>query len=69
MSFTNVFEILEVVKIADCYPNVSIAYRVLLIMLMTVAFVERNFSKLKLSKNYLRSSISQEKYDRIYILL
>ena len=52
------FEILEFVKAANCYLNVSIAYHILLTMLVTVAIVEISFSKLKLLQNYLRSKMS-----------
>ncbi|XP_021762686.1 uncharacterized protein LOC110727435 [Chenopodium quinoa] len=62
------FEILEFVKAADCYPNVSIAYRILLTMSVTVASTERSFSKLKLLKNYLRSSMSQERLNGLATL-
>ena len=50
-------EILEFVIAVDCYPNVLVAYRILLTVPMTV----RSFSKLKLLKNYLRSTMSQER--------
>ena len=54
-------EILKFVMDADCYPNVTVAYRILLNVPVTVASAERSFSKLKLLKNYLRSTMSQER--------
>ncbi|XP_062182263.1 uncharacterized protein LOC133886585 [Phragmites australis] len=54
-------EILQFVIAADCYPNVSVAYRILLTVPVTVASAEKSFSKLKLLKNYLRSTMSQER--------
>jgi hypothetical protein len=54
-------EILKFVLDADCYPNVTVAYRILLNVPVTIASAERNFSKLKLLKNYLRSTMSQER--------
>ncbi|XP_039023725.1 zinc finger MYM-type protein 1-like [Hibiscus syriacus] len=61
-------EILKFVKFADCYPNASIAYRILLTVPVTVASAERSFSKLKLIKTYLRSSMSQERLNGLAIL-
>jgi hypothetical protein len=44
----------------DCYPNIFVAYQILFTISITVASAERNFSKLKLLKNYLRSTMCQE---------
>ena len=55
-SLMSALEIQEFVMAVECYPNISIVYRILLTVLVT------NFSKLKLFKNYLRSTImSQER--------
>jgi hypothetical protein len=61
-------EIFEHVRDLDCYPNVSIVYRILFTMLVTVASAERNFSKLKLLKNYLRSTMTQDRLNGLAIL-
>nr|XP_016850957.1 PREDICTED: zinc finger MYM-type protein 1-like [Anolis carolinensis] len=45
----------------DTFPNVYIALRILLTLPISVASGERSFSKLKLIKNYLRSTVSQER--------
>jgi hypothetical protein len=55
------YEILHFVKDAYCYPNASIAYRVLLTIPVIVALAERSFSKLKLLRNCLRSTMLQER--------
>jgi hypothetical protein len=53
-------ELFEFVREAECYPNIPIAYWIFT-MPVTIASVERSFSKLKLLKNYLRSVMSQDR--------
>ena len=62
-------EVLDYLKMMDsCFPNVWIAYRILLTISVTVASVERRFSKLKLIKSYIRSTMSQERLNGLAIL-
>ena len=61
-------EIFEFVRDVACFPNISIAYRILFTVPVTVASAERSFSKLKLLKNYLRSSMSQERLNGLATL-
>uniref|UniRef100_A0A8I6YH14 HAT C-terminal dimerisation domain-containing protein n=1 Tax=Hordeum vulgare subsp. vulgare TaxID=112509 RepID=A0A8I6YH14_HORVV len=61
-------EIFEFVRDIDCFPNVLIAYQILFTVPMTVASAERSFSKLKLLKNYLRSTMSQERLNGLATL-
>ncbi|KAL3024989.1 hypothetical protein AAZX31_04G154600 [Glycine max] len=42
------------------FPNTYIAYRILLTLLVTVVTAEKSFSKLKLIKSYLRSTMLQD---------
>ncbi|XP_033225949.1 52 kDa repressor of the inhibitor of the protein kinase-like [Belonocnema kinseyi] len=48
-------------SLQDLYPNIWIALRILLTIPITVASGERGFSKLKLIKTYLRSTMSQDR--------
>jgi hypothetical protein len=60
-------EILRFVSNVDCYPNISVAYRILLTAPVTAASAERSFSKLKLLKNYLRSTMLQQRLNGLAI--
>lgn len=55
-------------SLQDVYPNIEIALRLFLSLPVTVASCERSFSKLKLIKNYLRSSIGQERLSGLAII-
>ena len=48
-------------EICELYPNLWVALRIACTLPVTVASAERSFSKLKLNKNYLRSSMAQER--------
>jgi hypothetical protein len=61
-------EIFEHIRDVGCYPNACIAYRILFTVPVTVASAERSFSKLKLLKNYLRSTMSQERLNGLATL-
>ncbi|XP_058742320.1 uncharacterized protein LOC131614784 [Vicia villosa] len=61
-------DILLFSKGSDCFPNTVIAYRILLTIPVTVASAERSFSKLKLLKTYLRSTMSQERLNGLALI-
>ncbi|GBL65942.1 hypothetical protein AVEN_144299-1 [Araneus ventricosus] len=65
---------IEILKFFACnnrstaFPNLFIALRILLTIPVTVASGEISFSKLKLIKTYLRSSIQQERLNSLAIM-
>ncbi|PWA54105.1 hypothetical protein CTI12_AA326870 [Artemisia annua] len=61
-------EIMEFTKKMDMFPNILLAYKILLTIPVTVASAERSFSKLKILKSYLRSTMSQERLNGLAIL-
>lgn len=55
-------------KSVDDFPNYCVALRILCTIPVTVASGERSFSKLKLIKTYLRSSMHQERLNNLAML-
>ena len=52
----------------NLFPNITVALRIFLTMPVTVASGERSFSKLKIIKNYLRSTMSQKRLSNLSII-
>ena len=61
-------ETLNYIKKLDSFPNTYIAYRIMLTIPITITSAERSFSKLKIIKSYLRSTMSQDRLNRLAIL-
>ena len=51
-------DILNYIKIIDSFLNAFIVYRIMLTISVSAASMKRSFSKLKLVKSYLRSTMS-----------
>jgi len=61
-------KVLSYIKTLDSFPNVYIAYRILLTIRVADATTERSFSKLKLLKSYLKSTMLQDRLNELAIL-
>ena len=48
-------------RLHKVFPNLAVALRIFLTLPVTVASAERSFSKLKLIKTYLRSTMTQDR--------
>ncbi|XP_050538951.1 uncharacterized protein LOC126910249 [Daktulosphaira vitifoliae] len=55
-------------QLQEIYPNIEISLRIILTIPVTVASAERSFSKLKLIKYHLRSTMSNERLTGLSIL-
>jgi hypothetical protein len=63
-----ILEFLCETRMCAVLPNLTIALRIMLTVPVSVASGERSFSKLKLIKNYLRTSMSQQRMNDLAIL-
>jgi hypothetical protein len=64
----DLLQLIHKYSLTDAYPNTAIALRIFLTIPVTVASCERSFSKLKLIKNYLRSTMGQERLSSLAIV-
>lgn len=55
-------------ELSEIYPNLWTALRIAVTLPVTVAEAERSFSKLRLIKTYLRSTMSQERLSSLAII-
>ena len=62
------FFIVENASLAKTYSDLCTAYMMHMTVPVTVAMAERSFSKLKPIKNFLRSSMSQERLSGLALL-
>ena len=53
---------------SDVYPDLPIALRLILTIPITVASGERTFSKLKLIKSYIRSTMTEDRLNALAII-
>lgn len=54
--------------VKDCFPNVEVALRMFLSIMVTNSTGERSFSKLKLVKNRLRTTMSEDRLNFLCIM-
>jgi len=67
-SLLELLPFLHVNCLHEVFPNVSVALRVVLTIPVTVASGERSFSKLKLFKTFLRSSMKEDRMNNLALL-
>ncbi|KAI7800882.1 transposase [Triplophysa rosa] len=68
MSLLGLITFMHDKDLSEIYPNFWTALRIALTLPVTVAQAERSFSKLKLIKSYLRSTMSQERLTGLAII-
>ena len=52
----------------ECFPNLSRIIKIALTIPLTSASAERSFSKLKIIKNRLRSTMTQDRLDSLMLM-
>ncbi|KAF2889113.1 hypothetical protein ILUMI_17060 [Ignelater luminosus] len=67
-SLSGIYHLLKKNKIEDTFPNVEIALRIFLSMMVTNCSGEHSLSKLKIIKNELRSTMLQERLNSLSLM-
>ena len=67
-TFTAEYKMILDKGVQDTFPNVAIALRMYLVLMVTNCSAERSFSKLKLIENRLRTSVTQERLVNLAIM-
>ncbi|XP_045480925.1 zinc finger MYM-type protein 1-like [Harmonia axyridis] len=68
MNALDILQKMRELSLQTIYPNLDTALRIFLTLPVTTATCELSFSKLKLVKTYLRSSIGQERLANLAII-
>lgn len=68
MSLLELITFMDDKDLSEIYPNFWTALRIALTLPVTVAQAERSFSKLKLIKSYLRSTMSQDRLTGLAVI-
>ena len=67
-SVSEVLQLLNRKSLHEAYPNVTLLYRICLTLPVTTCSVERSFSKLKLVKSSIRSTMTETRLSSLLVL-
>ncbi|XP_071033099.1 zinc finger MYM-type protein 1-like [Parasteatoda tepidariorum] len=68
LGINDMYEIVKNNNLEDTFPNIDISFRIFLSLMITNCSSERSFSRLKLIKNELRNSMTQERLSHLSIM-
>ncbi|XP_023696751.1 zinc finger MYM-type protein 1-like isoform X1 [Paramormyrops kingsleyae] len=68
MTALELLKFIQAKQLSEIYPNLWVALRIVVTLPVTVASVERSFSKSNLIKTYLRSTMCQERLSSLAVM-
>ena len=68
LTINNVLKVMRANDMCSIYPNLSTLYHIFLTLPISSAGAERSFSRLKLIKSYLRSTMTEERLSGLALL-